>query len=126
MEDEFYKKWNIPKCIATADGKHIRIFCLGRSGLLYFNYKDFFSIVLLAFVDINYKFLTIDVSSYGKKDDIITVPFVIVGDGAFRLSKYVMKPYTRSAALIDVNKFIFKYRLSRARRVAENAFALLS
>lgn len=37
-----------------------------------------------------------------------------------------MKPFTRTDAHLDVKKAIFNYRLSRARRVSENTFGLLS
>jgi len=36
---------------------------------LFFNYKKYFSIALLAFVDANCKFLIIDVGSYGREGD---------------------------------------------------------
>lgn len=132
----------------------MRIFSPGKSGSLFFNYKDYFSIVLLAFVDANYKFIMVDIGSYGKEGDSgilaksnlgklindttfypppstlpnseTVVPFTIVGDEAFRLSKHLMKPFARNVALLDVKKAVFNYRLSRARRVSENAFALLS
>lgn len=64
--EEFYNKWNFPNCIGAVDGKHIRILCPKKSSSLFFNYKDFFSTVLLAVVDANYKFIYIDVGSYGK------------------------------------------------------------
>lgn len=35
----------------------------------YFNYKDFFSIVLLEMVDANNKFVIVDIGSYGKEGD---------------------------------------------------------
>ncbi|XP_060855835.1 uncharacterized protein LOC132933587 [Metopolophium dirhodum] len=63
---EFAYKWNFPNCIAAIDGKHIRIRSPGNSGSLFHNYKDFFSIVLLAMVDANYKFIAVDVGSFGK------------------------------------------------------------
>lgn len=51
---------------------------------------------------------------------------VIVGGEAFRLHTHIMKPYTRKSARSHKSKAIFNYRLSRARRVTENAFGLLS
>lgn len=67
--DDFYKKWNFPHCVAAIDGKHIRIKCPKNSGSLFFNYKEYFSLVLLALVDANCKFIAVDVGSYGKEGD---------------------------------------------------------
>jgi hypothetical protein len=55
--------------ISAVDGKHIRIFCPSKTGSLFYNYKDFFSTFLLAFVDINYKFIVVDIGSFGKEGD---------------------------------------------------------
>lgn len=66
---EFLKRWGFPNCIAAIDGKHVRIVAPGKSGSLYFNYKGFFSVVLLAMVDANCKFVIVDVGSYGKEGD---------------------------------------------------------
>lgn len=66
---EFYNKWNFPNCVAGVDGKHICIFYSKKSGSLFFNYKDYFSIVLLAMVDANCIFLFVDVGAYGKEGD---------------------------------------------------------
>lgn len=67
--EEFWTKWNFPNCILAIDGKHVRIRCPNNSGSLFFSYKDYFSTVLLAMVDANYKFVAIDVGSYGREGD---------------------------------------------------------
>lgn len=69
ISDEFYLKWNFPNVIGCIDGKHVRIRCPNSSGSMFYNYKDFFSIVLLALVDANSKFIGIDIGSYGREGD---------------------------------------------------------
>lgn len=56
----------------------------------------------------------------------IEVPYMILGDEAFPLLKNLMKPYPRDQSTADSTKAIYNYRLSRARRVVENAFGILS
>nr|XP_033334294.1 uncharacterized protein LOC117225087 [Megalopta genalis] len=45
----------------------------------------------------------------------IKVPFVILGDEAFK-KKYLMRPYPDSQIVGVIEKRIFNYRLSRGRR----------
>lgn len=53
------------------------------------------------------------------------IPYCLVGDEAFPLTKYPMRPYPRSGQL-DLCRRIFNYRLSRARRIVECAFGILT
>ncbi|KAI7806549.1 hypothetical protein IRJ41_007875 [Triplophysa rosa] len=121
----------------------------------FFNYKGTFSIVLLALVDADYRFLAIDVGSYGGNSDggifadsalgralhrgTLNVPaplelpsapelgkvnHVIVADEAFPMKPYLLRPY--GGKRLQEDKRIFNLRLSRARRISENAFGILT
>ena len=63
------ERWQFPNCIGAADGKHIPILHPKDSGSDFYNYKGFFSVVLLAIVDYDYKFLFVDVGSQGRISD---------------------------------------------------------
>jgi hypothetical protein len=65
----FSKHANFPNCVGAVDGKLIRIEKPGRSGSLYFNYRHYCSIVLLAVEDSNFRFVYADIGSYGKDSD---------------------------------------------------------
>lgn len=154
VSDEFEQQWNFPHVIGAIDGKHVAIQCPQGSGSDYFNYKSFFSIVLFALVDANYNFLFADVGCQGRISDggvfkntqlykdlqntnlklpppkalpgqKIPLPYIILGDEAFALNDNLMKPYSGSFTKGSLER-IFNYRLSRARRVVENVFGILS
>ncbi|XP_040074458.1 protein ALP1-like [Ixodes scapularis] len=116
----FFEIWQFPQCIGALDGKHATIIKPPKSRSVFFNYKKTFSIVIFALVDADSRSLYIDVGAPGSNGDggvrrttplrnaiengtaglpisgpgPVGVPPVIVGDDAFPLSKYLMKPYT--------------------------------
>ncbi|XP_062577037.1 putative nuclease HARBI1 [Saccostrea cucullata] len=69
IADEFERRWNVPHAIGALDGKHVAIRKPASSRSLYYNYKKFCSIVFLALVDANTKFLLIDVGGLGHQSD---------------------------------------------------------
>ncbi|XP_041350760.1 putative nuclease HARBI1 [Gigantopelta aegis] len=69
LADEFLKRWNVPHASAATDGKHVAVRKPPGSGSLYFNYKGFFSVVLMALVDADYKFVCIEVGGHGSMSD---------------------------------------------------------
>ena len=52
------------------------------------------------------------------------MPYVFLADDASPLGKRCLKPYSQS--FLTPTKRIFNYRLSRVRRVTENAFGTLT
>lgn len=54
----------------------------------------------------------------------VSLPFVILGDEAYPLLGYLMRPYPKRD--LTHQKRIFNYRLSRARRCVECAFGIMS
>lgn len=153
VADGFESRWNLPHCVGAIDGKHIAIKCPAGGGSYYFNYKGFHSIVMMALVDAHHRFLYVDVGANGAVSDgglfqetdlresleqntiglppqeplpggTADIPYYIVGDDAFPLKEWLMKPYPKRS--LTREQRIFNYRLSRARLAVENAFGILA
>ena len=124
-----------------------------NSGSAFYNHKGSFSIVLLAIVDAEYRFIAVDIGQYGSSSDggVFNhsaigqalhknklhlpnstqiahapehgpLPYFLVGDEAFPLETYLLRPFPGRGLPND--RRIFNYRLSRARRVVEQAFGI--
>ena len=153
VESVFRRRWNIPHVLGALDGKHIPTRCPQWGGSLYHNYKGFHWIVLLALVEGDYKFLWVDLGatrsssdaqifkhsdlrhkiedgtfSFPESESLVgdgpKVNYFILRDDAFPLKLWLMKPYSRRGMYL--NHRVFNNRLSRGKRVVENAFGILT
>lgn len=151
VADGFSTKWNFHNAIGALDGKHVAIVPPANAGSYYHNYKGYHSIVLLALVDWLGRFMYIDVGANGSCSDggifqetelrhalesetagipepeplpgeIHPVPYFIVADNAFPMRTWLQKPHPQRG--LDSAKRNYNYRLSRARRIVENAFGM--
>lgn len=154
VSNEFRRKANFPHCLGAVDGKHIRIQNFPHTGSMNFNYKKYYSVVLLAIADADYSFLFVDIEAYGKDCDSsilqntefwrrltrgeldmpeakpltpelnLKVPYIFVGDNAFPMNEHILKDFSNHN--LSVKQRTFNYRLHRARRYVECAFGILS
>lgn len=117
IEQGFRNVLNFPHCIGAIDGKHVLIQAPPNSGSSFYNYKNYYSTVLLGLVDAEYKLIAIDCGAYGKECDGsifmasamgkriysysmavppdeplveggVNMPYVIVGDEGFLLKRF--------------------------------------
>lgn len=54
----YWRRWNIPNCVGSVDGKHVRLRCPPNSGSLYYNYKNATCVIYIWF-----RFCAISVTS---------------------------------------------------------------
>ncbi|CAH1959450.1 unnamed protein product [Acanthoscelides obtectus] len=152
ISDMFFSRWQFPNCVGAIDGKHFRIQKPPRSGNPY-NYKKNFSLVLQAVSDADYKFSVIEIGGKGRQSDggtfhfskfnelltnnrfhmppprrlpgsNILLPHVLVGNEAYPLKTYLMRPFPSST--LDDSKRIFNKRLSRAQVTIDCAYGIMT
>ena len=152
---DFYVRWNFPNCIGAIDGKHIMIQCPSNSGSLFFNYKSYFSVVLLAVTLADYRFVMVDIGAYGSSNDSgvlnHTALFKCLKKKKLGIppskqlpndTKETRVPHVLlgdeafplhcdlmqpfARNVLTNERCIFNYRLSRARKVVEIAFGILA
>ena len=147
----FKTRWGFPQVAGAIDGSHIPIIRPSESATDYYNRKCFHSIIIQGVVDYQGQFIDAYIGWPGKLHDArvfynssfynkgrqgalfpqqpvniegTDIPLLILGDPAYPLLPWLMKPYTDSPSITDAQKH-FNYRQSRARMVVENAFGRL-
>ena len=149
--DGFERVWELPQYTGAIDGSYIPISAPTMNHTDYYNRKGYYSVVIQAVLDYRYLFLDIYTGWPGSVHDTrvfshssiykscsdgtllpkstkiieeIDVPLYLVGDSAYPLLTWLMKPFPHNSNLSQDQKN-FNYHLSRARIVVENAFGLL-
>ena len=147
----FEELWGFPQAAGAIDGTHIPIIRPEESASDYYNRKGFYSIIMQALVDHRGRFMDVYIGWPGKVHDArvlanstlytkassgklfppatrrlcgVDVPLVILGDPAYPLLPWLMKPYVEHNHT-PADQKLFNYRESRARMVVENSFGRL-
>uniref|UniRef100_I3JLH2 DDE Tnp4 domain-containing protein n=1 Tax=Oreochromis niloticus TaxID=8128 RepID=I3JLH2_ORENI len=123
---DFANKWQFPHCLGAIDGKHIFIQPPPKSGSMYFNYKSRFSIILMAVVDANYKFVYASAGTQGRVSDAGVLAHSDLKEAMDTGTLNFPPADTLPGTDAMMPHIIYNYRLSRARRVVENAFGILA
>nr|CAI5856999.1 unnamed protein product [Callosobruchus analis] len=138
IAEEFKDKWNFPNCVGAIDGKHCIIQAPIKSASNFFNYKSTFNIVPMAVLDANYNFIFADVGCQGRISDggvfrntifnqkLQNNELNLPGDQNLPGRQQTMPFVFAGTHAKGAPKRIYNYRLSRARRIVENAFGILS
>ena len=147
MEEKFRTRLNVPQTLGALRGSISK-----KLRTDYYNYKGFFSLVLLALVGAEYRLLWIHCGSSGSSSDAqifnrgnlrekiedgtlgLPAPEPLgeggpdlhcffLGDDTFALMPWVVKPYSRRQPTRE--EIIANCGISKGRRVVANAFGIL-
>ena len=130
---------------------HIPISAPAGNHTDYYNWKGFYSVVLQGLVDANYRFIDIYVGWPGSVHDArvfahsslynkimtgnllpdkteklhgVDVPLYMIGDSAYPLQSWLMKPFPHNSAL-SPGQQQYNHMISSARIVVENSYGRL-
>ena len=146
----FQDTWGFPNCMGALDGSHIPISTPSELRTDYYNRKGWYSVVLQSLVDAKHRFMDVYVGWPGSVHDArvfanselyrlgrtgtlfpkrslemdgVDAPVVILGDSAYPLLSWLIKPFPHGCTNREQRSF--NYRLSRTRMVIENAYSRL-
>lgn len=147
----FRDTWGFPNCGGSIDGSHIPKTAPVEFHTDYYNRKGWYSMIVQAVADHKYRFMDIYTGWPGsvhdarvfanstiykkgmegqlfhnltKEVDGEDLPVVLLGDSAYPLLPWLMKPFPHNGVLSRDQQH-YNYQLSRARIVIENAFGRL-
>nr|XP_054920544.1 uncharacterized protein LOC129381572 [Dermacentor andersoni] len=146
---EFFFFTGFPQAIGALDGCHFPISPPKDNAIDYHNYKGWYSVILLALVDHQYRFRYINVGAPGRCHDAnvygrsklhtliesghldspvimiegAAITPLILCDQAFPLTATLLKPFPSASP--GTPEAACNYNLSKTRRIVENAFGRL-
>ena len=148
--DGFKDTWDFPNCGGAIDGCHIPMAAPVEFHTDFYNRKGWYSMIIQAVADHKYHFTDIHTGWPGSVHDARVfanspiykkgmegllfsnltkkvcdkdLPVVLLGDSAYPLLSWLMKPFPHGSLSHDQQNY--NYQLSRARIVIENAFGRL-
>ncbi|XP_029968422.1 protein ANTAGONIST OF LIKE HETEROCHROMATIN PROTEIN 1-like [Salarias fasciatus] len=147
----FRDRWRFPQVGGCIDGTHIKIRAPSNNSADYYNRKGDYSIILQGVVDHRLRFWDINVGRPGKLHDArvyalsslcergnagtlfpnrterfegVDVPVLLLGDSAYPLSTWLMKPYQEGPG-VTPDQLNFNSKLSSCRMAVERAYGRL-
>uniref|UniRef100_A0A915DH47 DDE Tnp4 domain-containing protein n=1 Tax=Ditylenchus dipsaci TaxID=166011 RepID=A0A915DH47_9BILA len=149
---KFFSRWNCPNTLGAIDGKHVlikdRLILVVCTTTTKGRLAQYFLLFVMLTTGVSMlatqlKLLLPGIFDRGDFKKAIengslhlptdssfpftngsSLPFFFVGDGAFPLSRRMMKPFPGQR--LSHHKQIYNYRISRARRLIENFFGILA
>ena len=139
--DEFKTKWSGPQCVGAIDGCHVTISAPNHLHTDYYNRKGWYSILTQGGFDANHRFLDVCIGWPGSVHDArvftistlydkiehhhilsnntitvfgVSIPLYMIGDSAYPLKLWLMKPFAHNADLTS-NQRNYNYSVAGHR-----------